>query len=985
MTANCRLRNKGRSMKKRLLSILIVLVMVIGMLPVTAAAAPVKTDAAKSSYGDFVDGAGIISDMIKKNGDKAHPRLIMTADRFAKLKAQVGKNTTTGKLLAALKDQADQRINSYKNDPIKYEIAEGIRLLEQSKRVQKRVAILALAYNIFGDSKYAESAYKELENAAKFQNWNPYHFLDCAEMCTGFALGYDWLYNWLNDDQKAFLRQAMIEKGLEQVMKDYEGKVKFDPERGERGDEDIRSYVWYESQKGDNWQFVCIGGTSLAALAIADESDEAKSISSKVLDYGYKKAYSAVRAGYISLDGSFIEGLGYWDYATYYLGLINSSLKSTTGTDYGLTNHSGIRKSVDFVRCMSSNTPASFSFGDDGDARDTRWSVFLWLGQQFKSRNIADVRLSKLAEGITDFNYLDVLWIDETLNTGTEQSSPNDWGGKDYSNASFRNSWDVSGLVTALHGGVNDYLYHGHFDLGSFYVESNGKRFFTDLGNENYELKNRKNAYRIRSEGHNTLVINPSEDPGQSDGVTCLITAFQSGKEAYAVTDLTDAYKASGAKRIVRGLKMNKDKNCVIVQDEISLNSAGEIYWFAHTTGTISIASDGRSAVITVDSNKLWVGLLSSGGKFESMKAESLPSTPSVSGQTNNSAYRKLAIHLKNTKDTTISVACIPLKSGETKPSWTPSGPTDFGDSMSHYEHKLTATNAVNPTCTEKGNIKYWTCSVCKKLYSDAEGKNEITAKDTEAAPLGHDLKHVAAKAPTNNEDGNIEHYVCKRENCGKKFADAEGKTELKDKDIIIPRNNAAALGDEETVGNFIYKVTNPATDGTGTVTLIGVATKTASVSIPGTVVIKENTYIVNRIGAKAFNNDAVVKTVTIGANVKIIDKYAFCGCKNLTSVYGGGGVETICSYAFARCPKLKSFTITSPNLKTIGTYAFKKDKKLKTIKLKNTTRLTKAGVKKSLKSSSVKTVKVKKAKVKAYKKIFKKSNSGRSVKVKKF
>ena len=56
----------------------------------------------------------------------------------------------------------------------------------------------------------------------------------------------------------------------------------------------------------------------------------------------------------------------------------------------------------------------------------------------------------------------------------------------------------------------------------------------------------------------------------------------------------------------------------------------------------------------------------------------------------------------------------------------------------------------------------------------------------------------------------------------------------------------------------------------------------------------------------------------------------------------------------------------------------------IKSLDIKNTVKLTKAGVKKSLKKSYVKTVKVKKAKVKPYKKIFKKSNSGRSVKVKK-
>ncbi|MBR6761417.1 MAG: dockerin type I repeat-containing protein, partial [Oscillospiraceae bacterium] len=55
------------------------------------------------------------------------------------------------------------------------------------------------------------------------------------------------------------------------------------------------------------------------------------------------------------------------------------------------------------------------------------------------------------------------------------------------------------------------------------------------------------------------------------------------------------------------------------------------------------------------------------------MNAELLPTSLPVPNQTDNSEYRKLAVHLTNTKDTTISVACIPLKAGEAKPSWIPS------------------------------------------------------------------------------------------------------------------------------------------------------------------------------------------------------------------------------------------------------------------------------------------------------------------------
>ena len=69
----------------------------------------------------------------------------------------------------------------------------------------------------------------------------------------------------------------------------------------------------------------------------------------------------------------------------------------------------------------------------------------------------------------------------------------------------------------------------------------------------------------------------------------------------------------------------------------------------------------------------MWVEIISDGGEFSVMNAELLPTSLAVSNQTDNSSYRKLAVHLTNTKDTTISVACIPLKQGETQPSWIPS------------------------------------------------------------------------------------------------------------------------------------------------------------------------------------------------------------------------------------------------------------------------------------------------------------------------
>ncbi len=643
-------------MKKQLFSILLALVMGIGSIPVHAIAEDTGSDSSQTeSCGAFTDGEQVISDMIEQNGMYAHPRIIMSEERFAKLRESIGQDNVTAILLEKLRGEAERHMN----EPVcQYEIPDGIRLLETSKRIQRRVAALAMAYNIFGDEKYAQRCYAELEAACNFKDWNPSHFLDTAEMSTAFALGYDWLYHWMNDAQRAFLRQNMIEKGLTQVMEDYEDKPR------------TRTYRWYQDYPGDNWKLVCNGSMSMAALAIGDETD-ARDIASDVLTYAYKESYAFVRRAYSAKDGTYSEGLGYWDYATYYLGLYSSALTSAAGTDYGLADHEGLRKSVDFVRYMSSNTPKSFSFGDDRESRDTGWTVLLWLADYYQSYDIASVRLKKIPND--SFNYLDLLWIEEDKTPDSAKDSPTDWGEVGASNASFRNTWEESGIVTALHAGENVYKYHGHYDLGTFYLESNGARFFTDLGNENYELENRLYSYRIRAEGHNTLVINPSQELDQQEGAECLITQFGSGNEAYAVTDLTAAYEPSGAESVVRGLKMIKDRECVIIQDEISLSAPGEIYWFAHTKGEITVADDGRSAVVTVGSEKMWVGLISDGGTFTVMNAELLPTSLPVPNQTDNSEYRKLAVHLTNTKDTTISVACIPLKAGETHPSWIPS------------------------------------------------------------------------------------------------------------------------------------------------------------------------------------------------------------------------------------------------------------------------------------------------------------------------
>lgn len=75
--------------------------------------------------------------------------------------------------------------------------------------------------------------------------------------------------------------------------------------------------------------------------------------------------------------------------------------------------------------------------------------------------------------------------------------------------------------------------------------------------------------------------------------------------------------------------------------------------------------------------------------------------------------------------------------------------------------HDMAAVEEKDATCTEAGNIAYFTCTKCGKYFSDAEGKTEITAKETVIAMKGHTEVIDEAVAPTYTTTGKTEGSHC--------------------------------------------------------------------------------------------------------------------------------------------------------------------------------------------------------------------------------
>ena len=180
--------------------------------------------------------------------------------------------------------------------------------------------------------------------------------------------------------------------------------------------------------------------------------------------------------------------------------------------------------------------------------------------------------------------------------------------------------------------------------------------------------------------------------------------------------------------------------------------------------------------------------------------------------------------------------------------------------------------------------------------------------------------------------------------------------------------SNALANGATFKAGakNMTYKVTCSVA-GKYAVSLINGKPAAGAVSIPATVTYKGVTYSVTSLAAGAFKGNKKLTKITFAAKTSIatIPARTFMGCSKLKTVVVPSTVKSIKLRAFANCGKLKKVTIKSK-------------------------KLTKAGVKKSLKGSKVTVVKValgtkaaNKKFVKKYKKFFTKANCGKKVTVK--
>ncbi len=102
-------------------------------------------------------------------------------------------------------------------------------------------------------------------------------------------------------------------------------------------------------------------------------------------------------------------------------------------------------------------------------------------------------------------------------------------------------------------------------------------------------------------------------------------------------------------------------------------------------------------------------------------------------------------------------------------------------------EHHILHYDAVAPTCDEEGSVEYWHCLDCDTYYTDSSLSDAsiATASALRVAATGHEsVTHVAAVAPTEDTDGNVEYWYCS--DCGEYFLDEALTEQATAHDVIV-------------------------------------------------------------------------------------------------------------------------------------------------------------------------------------------------------
>lgn len=534
----------------------------------------------------------ISASYLKKHLSKKSPKLILTPEIEKSLIRKLNTDPYVKKYYQYLLSESERILD----EPLLERKLEGFRLLFVSREMVERMGILSMVYRIDKSPEILKRIDAELKAVCAFEDWNPQHFLDIAEMSFAVALATDWVGQWLPKETIKLAKSSLIEKGI--IPSFNEGGTRM---------------FWINSS--NNWNAVCHGGMIAASLAIADIDPE---LAAKTISRALDKMPNSLKE--YAPDGIYPEGPTYWGYGTSYAVIASNVLSTALGSDFGISASPGFMESVNFLLHATAPSGYYFNFADSGDKKGGSQSILMsWFAAKTGDGLYFDEPFFKEPSGVGRLAGPGFVWLSQ-FNKEKNGELPALWHGKGANPvAVFRGEKEnINQFYLGVKGG-KAHLSHGNMDAGTFVFDLDGVRWVLDPGNQRYYLLNkigfnlsghcqdcpRWTLLTKKNQGHSTITVN--DERFQVDGYAP-ITDFKDGDQPEVTIDMTDLY--GGNLNSLHRKFVKESSRSVLIEDKFEINDSTKmIIWGLMTTANVEPIMGG--AILKQDGKELRMTILS--------------------------------------------------------------------------------------------------------------------------------------------------------------------------------------------------------------------------------------------------------------------------------------------------------------------------------------------------------------------------------------
>ena len=432
-----------------------------------------------------------------------HPRLYFTKDELAARLSS--KESPTAKKILANATSRSERLKDVDIDSIN----EGENLFEESltggpysqtgaasgRWIRPMYALSdiiekgAWNYAFTGNDAVGNVAKKALLKLCLFKAWNnpwmEHHgrhiYFPVGYTVKKVGIGYDFLYPLMTDEERAFVRQALMDKGIKPFYRDMVEMNRM-------------------SSNLSNHIAVIVAGVGAAATAIYGD-DPGNPALEPYLSGIMTKMKTFIDRTYFP-EGSYGEPYTYQEMASRDLTETLFAFERNFGVDYTTTTN---LKDLWMYPIYAIHSSGRYQdFGDVSPTYSMAATHCQWL--TYRMKNPWTYAYVKPYWESGRGGYLGWLWYTEGIEPHYRTELPTSKLFADKGNMIMRSDWKDDGSIVIFKCGPNSN--HYHLDEGTFVIMTNGDELLSDAGHSNGYYSNLYYpCYYTQAVGHNVMLV----------------------------------------------------------------------------------------------------------------------------------------------------------------------------------------------------------------------------------------------------------------------------------------------------------------------------------------------------------------------------------------------------------------------------------------------------------------------------------------------